>query len=365
MKKVIALVLVLILALGTFTACGPSKEATKTENPLIVGFLYLGPIGDGGFTYAHDQGRLYLEDYFKGAVKTLYQESIPETVQDVSTAAKNMIDQGAKVIFTTSFGFMDATEALAKEYPDVIFMHFSGYKMNDTNFGNYFGAMEEARYLSGIVAGMKTTTNKIGFVAAFPYTELLIGINAFTLGVQSVNKDATVSVVWTNSWFDPAKEKEAAIALLDQGCDVIAQHCDTTGPQIAAEERGAFAIGYNSDSSAAAPKAFMTAPVWNHGVYYVAQIQKVIDGTWKPESYYGNMADGYIGLLPLTDVAPAGAKEKVAEIQAKIIAGQFPIFTGPIYDQSGKEVVPAGKSLTREEIWKMDYLVKGVQGSLK
>lgn len=365
MKKIIALVLILILALGMFTACAPKEEATQTENPLIVGFLYVGPIGDGGFTYAHDQGRIYLEEQFAGAVKTIYQESIPETMQDVTNAAKNMIDQGAKVIFTTSFGFMDPTEALATEYPDVIFMHFSGYKMNDTNFGNYFGAMEESRYLSGIVAGMKTESNKIGYVAAFPYTELLIGINAFTLGAQSVNPDATVSVVWTNSWFDPAKEKEAATALLDQGCDVIAQHCDTTGPQIAAEERGAFAIGYNSDSSAAAPKAFMTAPVWNHGIYYVAQIQKVIDGTWAPESYYGTMADGYIGLLPLTDVAPAGAKEKVDEVQAKIIAGEFPIFTGPIYDQNGTEVVAAGKSLTREEIWTMNYLVKGVQGSLK
>lgn len=365
MKKILAVLLILVLVLGTFTACGGAKEPAPAAEPLVVGFLYVGPIGDGGFTYAHDQGRIYLEDYFKGAVKTIYQESVPETMQDVTNAAKNMIDQGAKVIFTTSFGFMDATEALATQYPDVVFMHFSGFKMNETNFGNYFGAMEEARYLSGIVAGMKTKTNKIGYVAAFPYTELLIGINAFTLGAQSVNKDATVSVVWTNSWFDPAKEKDAATALLDQGCDVLAQHVDTTGPQIAAEERGVWAIGYNSDSSTAAPNAFMTAPVWNHGIYYVAQIQKVIDGTWKPESYYGTMADGYIGLLPLTAVAPEGAQAKVDEIQAKIIAGTFPIFTGPIFDQTGKEVVPDAKSLTREEIWKMDYFVKGVQGSLK
>jgi basic membrane protein A len=365
MKKFLAVLLILVLALGSFTACGGAKEEAPAVEPMVVGFLYVGPIGDGGFTYAHDQGRLYLEDYFKGTVKTIYQESIPETMQDVTNAAKNMIDQGAKVIFTTSFGFMDPTEALATQYPDVIFMHFSGFKMNETNFGNYFGAMEEARYLSGIVAGMKTKTNKIGYVAAFPYTELLIGINAFTLGAQSVNPAATVSVVWTNSWFDPAKEKDAATALLDQGCDVLAQHVDTTGPQIAAEERGVWAVGYNSDSSAAAPNAFMTAPVWNHGIYYVAQIQKVMDGAWTPESYYGTMADGYIGILPLTAVAPEGAQAKVDEIQAKIVAGEFPIFTGPIYDQNGAEVVAAGKSLTREEIWTMNYLVKGVQGSLK
>jgi basic membrane protein A len=372
MKKFLAILLILVLSMSMFTACGakeeaaaPAAEPTPAAEPLVVGFLYVGPIGDGGFTYAHDQGRLYLEDYYKGAVKTIFQESIPETMQDVTNAAKNMIDQGAKVIFTTSFGFMDPTEALATEYPDVIFMHFSGFKMNETNFGNYFGAMEEARYLSGIVAGMKTETNKIGYVAAFPYTELLIGINAFTLGAQSVNPDATVSVVWTNSWFDPAKEKDAAIALLDQGCDVITQHVDTTGPQIAAQERGAFTIGYNSDSSAAAPEAFMTAPVWNHGIYYVAQIQKVIDGTWTPESYYGTMADGYIGLLPLTSVAPEGAQAKVDEVQAKIVAGQFPIFVGPIKDQNGTIVVPEGTTLDRTAIWKMDYLVQGVQGSLK
>jgi len=367
MKKFLAVLLILVLSMSMFTACGggTEEEAAPAAEPLVVGFLYVGPIGDTGFNFAHDQGRIALEEHFDGAVKTIYQENVAETMQDVTNAAKNMIDQGAKVIFTTSFGFMDATEALAAEYPDVIFMHFSGYKMNDTNFGNYFGAMEEARYLSGIVAGMKTQTNKIGYVAAFPYTELLIGINAFTLGAQSVNPDATVSVIWTNSWGDPAKEKEAANALLDQGCDVMAQHVDSTGPQIAAQERGAWAVGYNTDSSAAAPEAFMTAPLWNHGVYYIDQVQKVIDGTWTPESYYGTMADGYIGLLPLTAVAPEGAQAKVDEVQAKILAGEFPIFTGPIYDQNGTEVVPAGKSLNREEIWQMNYLVKGVQGSLQ
>lgn len=367
MKKLLSLALILVLSLSLLVGCGGSSTSTEegAADPITVGFIYVGPVGDGGFTDAHDKGRLYLEEQMGDKVKTIYQENVPETMQDVKNAAKIMIDEGASIIFATSFGFMDAIEELAKEYPDVKFMHFSGYKMNDTNFGNYFGAMEEARYLSGIVAGMKTESNKIGFVGAFPLTELFIGINAFTLGAQSVNPDATVQVIWTNSWYDPAKEKEAAEALLAAGCDVIAQHCDTTGPQVAAQDKGVWAIGYNSDTAESAPEAFMTAPVWNHGIFYVQQVQAVIDGTWKPESYYGNMAEGYINLLELTGVAPEGAKEKVEEVKAQIISGEFNPFTGPIKDQAGNIVVAEGEKLDREKIWQMDYLVQGVEGTTK
>jgi len=367
MKKLLSLALVLVLSLSVLVGCGSKTETTEAgaADPITVGFLYVGPVGDGGFTDAHDRGRQYLEEQMGDKVKTLYQESVPETMQDVKNAAKIMIDEGASIIFGTSFGFMDAMEELATEYPDVKFMHFSGYKKNDTNFGNYFGAMEEARYLAGIAAGMKTETNQIGFVGAFPLTELFIGINAFTLGAQSVNPDATVQVIWTNSWYDPAKEKEAAEALLAQGCDVIGQHCDTTGPQVAAQDKGAWAIGYNSDTSASAPEAFITAPVWNHGIFYVQQVQAIIDGTWTPDSYYGTMAEGYVNLLDLTSVAPEGAKEKVEEVKAKIIAGEFNPFTGPIKDQAGNVVVADGEKLTREQIWQMDYLVQGVIGTTK
>lgn len=367
MKKLLSLALVLVLSLSVLVGCGSKTETTEgaAADPITVGFLYVGPVGDGGFTDAHDRGRQYLEEQMGDKVKTLYQESVPETMQDVKNAAKIMIDEGASIIFLTSFGFMDAAEELATEYPDVKFMHFSGYKKNDTNFGNYFGAMEEARYLAGITAGMKTESNQIGFVGAFPLTELFIGINAFTLGAQSVNPDATVQVIWTNSWYDPAKEKEAAEALLAAGCDVIAQHCDTTGPQVAAQDKGVWAIGYNSDTAESAPEAFMTAPVWNHGIFYVQQVQAVIDGTWTPESYYGNMAQGYVDLLELTGVAPEEAKAKVEEVKAKIVAGEFNPFTGPIKDQAGNVVVADGEKLTREQIWQMDYLVQGVIGTTK
>lgn len=363
MKKLLSILLVMIMSITALVGC--AGESSDAEDKLTVGFIYVGPVGDGGFTDAHNKGRLYLEEQMGDKVRTLYQENVPETMQDVKNAALLMIDEGASVIFGTSFGFMDALEDLASDYPDVKFLHFSGYKMNDTNFGNYFGAMEEPRYLSGMVAGLKTQTNKIGYVAAFPITELFIGINAFTEGVRAVNPDATVQVIWTNSWYDPANEKAAAEALLAAGCDVLAQHCDTTGPQVAAQDKGAWAIGYNSDTSGAAPNAFMTAPVWNHGIYYVDQIQKVLDGTWTPDSYYGDMAQGYVDLLPLTSIAPEEAVALVADVQAQIVAGEFKPFTGPIKDQAGNIVVKEGQSLTREEIWSTDYLVEGVIGTTK
>lgn len=372
MKKILALALSLVIGLmavgcggSTSGAPGSGDTGAAAEDAVKVGFIYIGHVNDGGFTQAHDRGRLALEDAMGDKVQTLYKEVVPENIQDVKNTAKVMIDQGATIIFANSFGYMDGMEELSQEYPDVKFLHFSGYKANDTNFDNYFGAMEEARYLSGIVAGMKTETGKIGFVGAFPLPELFIAINAFTLGVQSVNPDATVQVIWTNSWYDPAKEKSAAEALLDGGADVIAQHCDTTGPQVAAEERGAYAIGYNADSYAAAPKAFMTAPVWNHGPYYIDTVQAIVDGTWTPESYYGTMADGYIGLLPLTENAPEGAAEKVAEIEAQIKAGEFNVFAGPVKNQAGEVVIADGEQPDRAKIWEMNYLVQGVIGTVE
>ncbi|MBR0597498.1 BMP family ABC transporter substrate-binding protein [Sinanaerobacter chloroacetimidivorans] len=368
MKKFLAVLLVLVLAISSFTGCGGKGNDTedptaKGEPELTVGFIYIGPKSDGGFSEAQDRGRQAMEDYFDGKVATLTAENVPEEKQEVKSAALNMMDQGAKVIIGTSFGYMDTLEELAQEYPDTIFIHFSGNKMNDTNFGNYFGAMEEPRYLAGIVAGMMTKSNKIGYVAAFPYTELLIGINAFTLGARSVNPDAEVKVVYTNAWVDAANEKAAAEALLAQGCDVLEQHCDTTGPQIAAEAAGAYAIGYNMDSREAAPGAFLTAPIWHHEAFYIKTVQEILDGTWKPESYYGTMADGYVDLAELSDLVTPEAAAKVAEVRAQIEAGEHPIFVGPIKDNTGKVRVQEGETLDRAGIWSIDYLVEGATGA--
>lgn len=369
-KRILAFVMILALAISVFTGCGNKAEETKGGSPeagneasdkLKVGFIYVGPIGDGGWTFAHNEGRLYLEE--KLDVQTIYKEAVPEG-PEVEKVMRDMIDQGAKVIFATSFGYMDYMEKVSKEYPDVKFLHCSGYKTTE-NMANYFGRMYEPRYLSGIVAGMKTESNKIGYVAAFEIPEVVRGINAFTLGVHSVNPEAKVAVRWTHTWYDPAKEKEAAKALLDEGVDVIAQHQDTTGPQQAAEEVGAFAIGYNTDSFEKAPKAYMTAPIWNWGPYYVEQVKAAMEGNWESHSYWGGMEDEIVAIGELSKNAPEGAFEKVEEAKKKILSGELNVFAGPIKDQGGNIVVDDGKALTDGEMLSIDWFVEGVEGKIE
>lgn len=362
MKKLLALLLVVVMSLSVaLTGCGSSSS--KSEG-VKVGFIYIGPIGDGGYTYAHNLGREYLEKQLgdKG-VTTTVMESVPEDAAS-EKAMKDLIDQGCNVIFATSFGYMEYVDKVAKEYPDVKFFHCSGYMSNETNFVNYFGRIEQTRYLSGIAAGLKTQSNKIGYVAAKQIPEVIRGINAFTLGVQSVNPNATVEVKWTDTWYDPTLEKNAAVALLNNGCDVIAQHQDTTGPQIAAEEKGAFAIGYNSDSKNAAPKAYITAPIWNWGVYYVDQVQKILDGTWKAENYWGGLKEGVVDLAPLTENAAPETKEKIEAVKAKILDGSFNVFQGPIKDQSGAVKVAEGSVMSDEDQLSCKWFVQGVNGKI-
>jgi basic membrane protein A and related proteins len=374
-KKAIGLILASVVAIATLTGCAQkntgstgtspannSEEKTEAKKEVKVGFLYVGPVGDGGWTFSHDLGRKDLEKEL--GVKTTFKESVKEDKAEVKKVIDGMVDEGYNVIFGTSFGFMDGMEEAAKEYPDVKFFHCSGYKSNTTNFVNYFGRIEQARYLSGIVAGMKTTTNKIGYVAAFEIPEVIRGINSFTLGVRSVKPDAVIKVNWTHTWYDPATEKEAAKALLDQGVDIIAQHQDTAGPQQAAQEKGVFSIGYNTDMKDVAPKAYMTAPIWNWGPYYIKQVKAISEGTWKAENYWNGMEDGIVELADLTDIAPEGAKEAVEKAKADILSGKNKIFVGPLKDQTGAEKVPAGKVMTDEEWLNYDWFVEGVEGTI-
>lgn len=368
-KKTAQLAMTLMLAMTlVLTGCASTnKDASTSEESktieakdMTVGFIYVGPVGDGGYNYAHDQGRIQVEEEL--AVNTIFKESVPEG-PEVEKVAKDMIDQGAKVIFATSFGYMDYIEKLSKEFPEVKFFHCSGYKTTE-NMSNYFGRIEQSRYLNGIVAGLKTKTNNIGYVGAFPIPEVIRGINAFTLGAQSVNPDVKVTVTWTNTWFDPAKEKAAAVALLDQGADVIAQHQDTAGPQQAAEEKGAFAIGYNTDMYKLAPKSNMTSAVWNWGPYYVEAVKSVMEGNFKSEAYWGGMADGVVDVAPLTENAPAEAAAKVEEVKAKILDGSLNVFQGPIKDQSGAEKIAAGEAVSDADQLSMDWFVQGVVGEI-
>lgn len=371
-KRIWALLALVAIVVLLVTACRPAATPTPvppTPTPppppekLKVAFVYVAPIGDLGWTWAHEQGRLMVEEEFGDRVETTYIENVPEG-PDAERVIRDFATKGYDIIFATSFGFMDPMLTVAEEFPDKYFEHCSGYKTAD-NMATYFGRMYQPRFLSGLVAGKATKANKIGYVAAFPIPEVIRGINAFTLGVRTTNPEATVHVVWTQTWFDPVKEKEAAVALLDEGCDVIAQHQDTTEPQKAAQERGAVSIGYDSDMRQFVGDTVLTSPVWNWGPYCVSRVKAVIDGTWKTGQYWGGMKEGIVDLAPLSPGVPDDAKAPVEEYKQKILSGEWDVFTGPIKDQGGNVKVVDGQKMTDEEMLSMDWFVEGVVGTIE
>jgi basic membrane protein A len=342
-----------------------AQDATPTGEPFKVAFVYIGPVGDLGWTYAHDQGRLALEEALPN-VETSFQESVPENPADAERVIRQFAEDGNKVIFTTSFGYMDPTINVAKDFPDTVFIHISGFKTAD-NVGTGFGKIEEPRYVSGQIAGAMTESNQIGYVAAFPIPEVIRGINAFTLGVRSINPEASVRVVWTNTWFNPQTERQAAEALLDGGADVIAQHQDTAGPQQAAQDRGLYSVGYNADMSSLAPDAVLTSVIWNWGPFYIDTVQKVMDGTWESGQYWGGWQDGVVDLAPIADFVPEDVRTAAEDEIARFKSGEeniYTIFMGPIADQSGEIRVPEGESMTDEELLGMNWFVEGVEGEI-
>jgi len=366
-KRIVSILLATLMMVAlVLTGCGnkvqkTSNSAEGKQNKLKVGFLYVGPVSDEGWTYSHDEGRKALEKEL--GVETTYVESVKEDLAEVERICEQLISQGCNVIIGTSFGFMDGMESSSKKHPEVKYLHCSGYKTTE-NMSNYFGRIYQARYLSGIIAGLTTKSNVIGYAAAFPIPEVVRGINAFTLGARSVNPKAVVKVKWTSTWYDPAKEKEAGKALVAEGADVMAQHQDTAGPAQAAEEAGGFSIGYNSDMSKKLPNSYLTSPIWHWEKYYIPQVKAIMDGTWKSSVTWKGFEEGYVDLAPLTDKVPAQAKELVEKQKAAIISGENKIFVGPIKDQSGKERVPAGKVMADEELLKFDWFVEGVEGKI-
>jgi len=364
MKKILAAVLVLAAVL-TVASCakkeadGAGELPKLTKETIKVGFVYIGSINDEGYTQAHDQGRLALNAM---GIQTMYVENVPGNA-DSEKAIRNLIDQGCNVIYTNSFGFMDWTLKVAADHPNVYFAHCSGYK-RAANMSTYFGKIYQARYLAGIVAGLRTKTGRLGYVAAKPIPEVIRGINAYLLGARSVNPSATVEVIWTNTWFDPAVEKQAALELLNRGCDVIAQHQDSTAAQIAAQERGAWAIGYNSPTPNAAPRAYLTAPIFNWATFYLDDVQHILNGTWESRAYWEGLDVGMVDLDALTANVAPGTAEKVATAREAIIAGTLEPFTGPLNDQDGTERVPAGTRMTEEDMWNMSWFVEGVIGTV-
>ena len=339
----------------------PKAEAPKEETKTVkAGFVYVSPVGDAGYSYAHDLGRKVVDAL--PFATTAFVESVPEGA-DSERVIRNMARSGFDIIFTTSFGYMDPTIKVAKEFPDVDFMHCSGFQKSE-NVSNYFGRIYQPRYLTGLVAGSMTKSNKLGYVAAYPIPEVIRGINAFTLGVREVNPEAEVRVVWTKTWYDPALEKDAAKSLLDAGCDVIAQHQDSPAPQEAAQEAGAYSIGYNSDMSSFAPKAHLTSAMWNWGPAYVKMVEDVRDGTWKgDQSYWWSIKDGAVDIAPMGPMVPEDVKAMVNAHRDELLAGKDTIFKGPIKNQKGEVVIAEGVIPPDTDLLGMTWFVEGVVGT--
>lgn len=323
---------------------GIAKENIK------VGVLHISDPAEGsGYSYTHDIGIQGMQENLGLSDSQIVRKlNIDDgDAKAVEKALQECVDEGCNVIFTTSWGYMKPTADMAEKYPDVYFSHGTGYMSNGKNFNNYFGRIYQARYLSGIVAGMNTKTNKIGYVAAQDSTnsEVTGGIDAFALGVYSVNPDAVIHVKVTNSWYDPAAEKAATEKLLAMGCDVMSQHCDTPYPQTLAQEKGVYGIGYNSDMSKETPKSCLCSVIWNWSAYYTSAVKSIIDGTWDGSNYYGGMSEGLVEITDLADFCVKGTQEKVDEASSLILSGKFNVFDGVMQTNDGKTVGEAGKTL--------------------
>jgi basic membrane protein A len=338
------------------------SPARAADAPLKIGFVYSGPISNVGWTYQHDLGRKLVEKTFGKQVETVYVESVPESTE-AERVIREMVANGCKLIFTTSFGFMEPTLKMAKEFPDVIFEHATGYKMA-RNVGIYQSRFYEGAYLLGILAGKTTKSNALGFVAPFPIPEVLRNINAYTLGARSVNPKVHTKVVWINSWYDPTRERDAAAALIGQGCDVLYQGTDSPAIVQLAQSKGLYAFGQDSDMASFGPKAQLTANTVNWGVYYVAKVKSVLAGQWKAEDTKWGMKEGMIELPTLNPVVPADVAKLFHTRKAEILAGTFKPFGGVVKDQAGAVKVPAGQDISEAELWGMKWYTEGVDGKL-
>ncbi|MDX1604687.1 MAG: BMP family ABC transporter substrate-binding protein [Candidatus Competibacterales bacterium] len=337
-------------------------QAATAQEPLRIGFVYVSPIGDAGWTYQHELGRQAVEEALGERVATKYIENVPEGGES-ERVIRGFAADGYGLVFTTSFGYMNPTVKVARQFPQVIFEHATGYKRAD-NVGTYSARFYEGRYLAGMVAGAMTESGVAGYVAAFPIPEVLRGINAFTLGMRAVNPDAQVKVIWVNSWFDPGREREAADVLLAQGADVITHHTDSTAAVQAAEEANAYAVAYHSDMSKYGPNAQLTAVSHHWGAFYTMIAEEVLNGTWESRDVWGGIAAGMIRLAPLNPVVPEAIAQRVEQTRQAIVDGDFHPFQGPITGQDSSVRVPEGTTLSDQDLLTMEWYVEGVQGEL-
>jgi basic membrane protein A len=344
-----------------FAAAGSAAAQPRgpVKPPLRVAFVYVSPVSDAGWTRQHDDGRRELERTLGDRVATTFVEKVAEGA-DAERVIRDLAARGHPLIFTTSFGYMAPTLKVAGEFPDVAFEHASGYR-SAPNVGHYNARFYEGRYLAGIVAGRSTRSNLLGYVAAFPIPEVLQGINAFALGARSVNPKAEVRVVWTSSWFDPGRERDAAFALVNQGADLLTHHTDSSSVPQAAESRGVHTIGYHSDMSRAAPKTHLVSVTHHWGRYYVRRAQAVLDGTWKPEPVWGGLREGFVRVDPISPSVPAELAARVRALEQDIVAGRLHPFTGPIRDNEGRLRLERGP-MADDDLNRIDWFVEGVAG---
>jgi simple sugar transport system substrate-binding protein len=348
--------------LSTAVAQTQPKDPPPAKEPLKVAFVYVAPITDAGWVHQHEVARRAIETGFAGRVKTSYVENVAEG-PDAERVIRDLARQGNKLIFTPSFGYMEPTLKVAREFPNVKFESITGYK-TAPNVAVANARYYEGRYLAGITAGRMTKTHIAGYVAGFPIPEVLQGINAFTLGMRSVDPKAQVKVIWLNTWFDPARERDAAMTLMNEGADVLAFHSASTAVVAAAQERGKMAVAYHSDMSQVAPDAQIVAVTHHWADYYARRVQAVLDGTWRSGNFWGGVRDAMVRAGDFGPKVPKAVRDEVLRRQTDIALGKLRPFTGPINDNEGKQVLAAGQTLTDEQILGMNYLVAGVQGKI-
>ncbi len=349
------------LALAVSTALLMPAAAMAQDDPTKACFVYVGSKTDGGWSQAHDIGRMYVEEQLGDAVETQFAENVAEG-PDAERVIERFARSGCDIIFTTSFGFMDQTVAVAERFPDVKFEHATGYK-NADNLATYNSRFYEGRYLQGIIAASLSEKGQAGYIASFPIPEVVMGINAFMLGAQTINPDFEVKIVWANTWFDAAREADAAKVLIDQGVDILTQHTDSTGPMQVAAERGIKAFGQASDMIQAGPETQLTAIVDTWGPYYVRRIQAVADGSWTSASIWDGLKDGIMTMAPYTNM-PDDVKALAEETEAKIRSGEIHPFTGPVNKQDGSAWLAEGERSDDGTLLGMNFYVEGVDDTL-
>jgi len=350
----------LLIALMTTTAALSLAASAEAADKLKACWVYTGPIGDFGYSYQHDQGRLEVEKALGDKVETAYLENVSEG-PDADRAFERLAREGCKLIFGTSFGFMDAEVKVAKKFPKVMFEHATGYKTGD-NLGIYNARFYEGRYVLGQIAAKESKSGVAGYIVSFPIPEVVMGINSFMLGAQSINPNFKAKIVWVNSWFDPGKEADAAKALFDQGADIIVQHTDSTAALQVAEERKLHGFGQSSDMIKFAPNAQLTSLTDEWGPYYISRVQAAIDGTWKPDNVWLGIKDGAVKLAPYTNM-PDDVKA-MAEATEKKIAGGWNPFTGPVSKQDGSPWLKDGEVADDGTLLGMNFYVKGIDDKL-